>query len=283
MDALFSSLSQSVDFLVLGAVATLVLCLPFGFKKPLEDGWCWLKSLMQGSHHLVQGGLLTVFLFSTFYFSGYLLNAAGHAVLHRAHFLVIQTAAETKLSTPAENPGVPYGFWWRAVPIIGHFAPSQPNEVEDYWADATRQLYWDVCDKQSSDDMLGGGALSELRLLRGAVGLIWILAVVCVIALILDHKKYERWSLSTLVGAGAFYAFLIIPSYWDVEYEEHSTIWAGFPRSVTLSTENMERLLPCRKMGITAAGKKASLEENASQAGNGGPQAQVPANLPKGQ
>jgi hypothetical protein len=270
MDTLFSNLSQSIDFLVLGTVATLALSLPFGLKKPLTDGWTWLKSLVEHAHATIQGGFITLVLFAAFYFSGYLLNAAGHALLHRAHFLVIETVATTDPSKTIEDQWVPFGFWWRTIPIIGHFAPLETDEIADYWADATRQFYWDVCDKQSYDDLLGGGSLSELRLLRGAVGLTWILLAACVIALILDSKKYRYWSLSTLATVVVLYSFLIIPSYWDVEYEVHSTIWAGLPRNLDkLTIEKIGQVLPCAKMiaqskaAETERGKGTSPETSA--------------------
>jgi hypothetical protein len=110
---------------------------------------------------------------------------------------------------------------------------------------------------------LGGGSLKELRLLRGAVGLTWILVPVCGIALLLSYTEYKchenqrRWSLFTFFGTIALYFALIIPSYWDVEYEEHSTIWAGFPAKLgSLTTDNMTSLLPCAKMKMVAEGKK---------------------------
>ena len=239
MDALFDALSQYIDFLVLGAVAFAAVRLPFQFKKPLTEGWKWLRDDLVGqSQTLTQVGLITGILFATFYFSGYLLNAIGISFLHRAHYSVIDFAATAGEGQKAETSAadLEWNFVWRTVPLVGAFiVPPRQSELDNYRRDASRQVYWDVCDPHSSDDMLGGGILKELRLLRGMVGLSQILFLACIMAFGLSFttfnytEKQRHWSAITFAFTFILYALFIIPGYWDIEYEEHSTIWAVFP------------------------------------------------------
>src|SRR5581483_12343611 len=93
MEALFAALAQYVDYLVLGAISLAVLSLPFGFLQPLSVAWRRLSLRVRRSHTFVQAGLIAGVLFAAFYFSGYFMNAFGHAFLRRAHYSVIDTAA----------------------------------------------------------------------------------------------------------------------------------------------------------------------------------------------
>src|SRR5262249_60314418 len=99
-------------------------------------------------------------------------------------------------------------------------------------------VYWGICDWKSLDDMGGGPLTNQLRLLRGLVGLIQILVLLCVIAFVLSFFQRYRyaenqmwWSLATFVVALFVYFFAIIPAYWDAEFEVHSAIWSAFPKA----------------------------------------------------
>jgi hypothetical protein len=266
MEALFAALAQYIDYLVLGAVAFPVLCLPFGLMKPLRTAWARLSFRVRRSHTFIQAGLITGVLFSAFYFSGYLLNAVGHTFLRRAHYSVINSAAtfDTKQKPPFDFLGMRADFLVRSFPIVGPFLwPPRESELKSYWDDAARQFYWDVCDPHSLDDMTEGGIIKELRLLRGLAGLTQILLAVCVVAWWLSRRgqayvpNQALWSKRTIVGAIILYEALIVPAYWDAEYEEHSTIWAAFPQGLDpLTTAQMDQYLPCKKMKMMTAGKK---------------------------
>src|SRR5215469_4694916 len=94
MDALFSALSQYIDFLVLGVLALATLCVPFGMR-PLADGWRLLGTLLweRGYGTFVKTGLISGATFALLYFSGYLLNAVGTAFVYPAHVSIINTIA----------------------------------------------------------------------------------------------------------------------------------------------------------------------------------------------
>lgn len=303
MEALFNALAQYIDFLVLGAVAIPALCLPFGLVKPLTAARDLLRSLLSTRHKLIQIGVITGVVFAALYFSGYLLNALGHAFLHRAHFSVIDTAARFDPAKPDAaarvDPAKPNAsvnknseFIERVVPLIGPFLSSpDPDEIKSYWGDAKRQFYWDVCDPQSLDDMVGGGALKELRLLRGTVGLAQVLSAVCLLALLgclvarvgtgvqklglflakrnsLERlsghfvtlgaslqklryvEKQGRWAAGTLVTTVFIYSLAVIPAYWDVEFEMHSTIWSALPMDP--QSAKFDDVLPCHKLRLLA-------------------------------
>src|SRR5689334_11906898 len=94
MEALFNALSQYIDFLVLGAVACVVLCAPLGLR-PLTTGWRFLSELVKDSGTFIQIGLITGVLFALFYFSGYFLNAIGAAFIYPAHVSIVDTVATT--------------------------------------------------------------------------------------------------------------------------------------------------------------------------------------------
>lgn len=290
MGALFGTLNQYVDFLVLGAFTIVVLSLPFGFMTPLTAGWQWLSEQVRDSDTWVQVGLIAGVLFAAFYFAGYSVNALGHAFLHRAHYSIINSAAtlaqqqgpeQNVAHASANQASVPpkrRDFIWRVLPLFGPlFHVPEPDELKNYENDARKQVYWDICDPQSSDDMLGGGVLRELRLLRGAIGVTQLLLPLCLIGLILSATKLRcvesqwKWSLGTLVIAPFVYLLVIVPGYWDVEYEEHATIWAAFPPSLDpLTADKIDSFLPCAKMKILAAGKKDDKKE--SGPGNGQPE-----------
>jgi len=290
MGAFVGTLNQYVDFLVLGAFTIAVLSLPFGFMTPLTAGWQWLSEQVRDSDTWIQVGLIAGVLFAAFYFAGYAVNALGHAFLHRAHYSIINNAAtlaqqegpEQSGANPIANQGPANGprrdFIWRVLPLFGPlFHVPEPDELRNYENDARKQVYWDICDPNSSEDMLGGGVLRELRLLRGAIGVTQILLPLCLVGLALSRTRFRcaksqgRWSLGTLVFAPFVYLLVIVPGYWDVEYEEHSTIWAAFPPSLDpLTADKLDSFLPCVKMKMIAAGKKDDKKETGQ--GNGQPE-----------
>lgn len=231
MEALFTALAHYIDFLVLGAIALALFCAPFGLVKPLTDGWQFFSKLVEDSHTYIQAGLISGVFFAVFYFSGYFLNAVGHAFLHRAHFSIIDTTAKltTAKQTPENSlpkmfPGPSGIFYGRTIPIVGIVLnPLEGDEVNSYWRDAERQVYWGICDWKSFDDMGGGPLTNQLRLLRGLVGLTQILVILCVIAFVLSFFQRYRyvenqiwWSLGTFGVALFLYFFAIVPAYWDV-------------------------------------------------------------------
>jgi hypothetical protein len=264
MEALFNALSQYIDFLVMGAVAFAVLCAPFGLR-PLTSGWSFLDKAVksvEGGGTFVQVGLIAGMLFAIFYFSGYFLNAIGAAFLHPGHIGIIDTVATRFDPTQKDDTvlGLKPVFFKRVIPVFGPFlsTPAE-SEMKNYRRDATRQIFWQVCDEKSAEEMLGGGILKELRLLRGGVGLTQILLLLCLAAPFFNRGAEHRWawSLGTFAAAFCIYSLLIIPSYSHVEYDAHVTIWATFPAELDkdpdkIDVAHMDNLLPCRKMQIIA-------------------------------
>jgi hypothetical protein len=277
MEALFNALSQYIDYLVLGAVAFAALSAPFGLR-PLTNGWRELSLLVRDSNAFVQVGLISGVLFALFYFSGYLLNAIGDAFLYPAHISIIDTVAtfdpnkkdDTFLGFKRDDTSflrLPVVFQ-RVIPVFGPLLPGPTkDELKNYWRDANRQIFWEVCDKTSGDDLLLGSPIKKLRLLRGTIGLTQILLVICFFVFLLNiifllntifdfvlrtrhlrtdarfifiaHKILSArlrhlasrlvWPLVTFATAFCIYVFLIIPSYSHEEYDLHLTIWAAFP------------------------------------------------------
>jgi hypothetical protein len=160
----------------------------------------------------------------------------------------------------------------RLIPIFGPLIsrPGQ-DELDNYWRDTRKQIFWQVCDQKSADDLLGGGILKELRLLRGTIGLTQILLLLSagvlgwnVFAAATNRRNEGRWGWwprGTFVVTLGFYVCLIIPSYLYVEYDEHLTIWAAFPRQFDkypseIAASHIDELLPCKKMQIIAGPRK---------------------------
>lgn len=289
MDALFNALSEYIDFLVLGAVALAALCAPFGLT-PLAKGWIFLRRLLRRGNTAIQAGLIAGVLFALLYFSGYFLNAIGAAFVHRAHVGIVDTVATFDPNESRDSIlGLKRVVFVRVVPVIGPFL-SNPGglELKNYWRDARRQFFWQVCDQKSADEMLAGGLLKELRLLRGAIGLAQILIPLCLFVAFYNWRAARRddegrgriaWPLGTLAVALGAYCLLIIPSYSVVEYDAHITIWSAFPADLDktrerIDVDQMDQLLPCRKMKIMAEKSK----DKEDTAGKG---ALPPSNPPK--
>jgi hypothetical protein len=259
MEALFNALSEYIDFLVLGVVAFASFCAPFGLR-PVTEGWRILGISLKGRGNgtFVQVGLISGALFALSYFSGYFLNAIGATFIYPAHVSIVDTVA-TRNQNYFTIMGLKPVFIARVVPILGPFVTPHGPELDNYWRDAKRQIFWQICDQKSADELLAGGTLKELRLLRGSIGLTQILLLLCLFAPWLDKSVERRraWSLGMLVAA--IYVVLVIPCYAYVEYDEHLTIWSVFPAGLDLPNEtdkidvdHMNNLLPCRKMQIIA-------------------------------
>ncbi len=293
MGALLEALSEYIDFLVLGAVALAALCAPFGLR-PLAKGWTYLATPEKDglgapekdSSISIRGGLIAGALFALLYFSGYLLNAIGATFVYPAHVGIVHTVATFNLNNESPDAGSKRVVFERLVPVFGPFRsrPEQP-ELRNYWRDASRQIFWQVCDQKSADSLLGGGILKELRLLRGAIGLTQILLPLCLLVALWnllvvlwnllaawwngDSERRLVWSPSTLAwplgtfgAALGVYYLLIIPSYTLVEYDNHITVWAIFPSELDkdagkIDVKQMDDLLPCRKMRIVAEQSKS--------------------------
>ena len=268
MEALIHTLSEYIDCLVLGAVALAALSTPFGLR-PLADGWGYLNGLVKDSGTSVQGGLIAGVLVALLYFSGYLLSAVGASFIYPAHVSIVDMVARFNPNETGDtSPGLKPAFFQRVIPVVGPLL-SRPEgpELKNYWRDAKRQTFWQVCDQKSADELLGGSVLKELRLLRGVIGLAQILLPVSLICLFLARplQDYRLWSLYTFAATLSIYTFLIIPSYSLIEYDTHVTIWVTFPAEldkdsdkITADKDNMDQLLPCQKMKIIAKQNKES-------------------------
>ena len=280
MAELLNTLSQYIDFLVLGAFAFAALCAPFGPTR-FTKWWSLLSTRLKSRETSVLASLIAGVLFALFYFSGYVLSAVGGAFLHPAHVSIVDAVATTRFD-PSEKSDTVLGlkpvFFAQVIPVIGPLlsTPAEP-ELKNYWRDATRQIFWEVCDQKSADDLLAGNALKELRLLRGIVGLTQILLPLCLLAYVLNRRfEHDRaWPLSTFFAALCIYSLLIIPSYSLVEYDTHITIWAAFPGDLDKDTDkidvdHMDKLLPCRKMELLAGQSKneTTASENLSPRSN---------------
>jgi hypothetical protein len=161
--------------------------------------------------------------------------------------------------------------------------------------------------------MVGGGALKELRLLRGTVGLAQVLSTVCLLALLgcllayvgmgvqklglslakrnpllsgrfvtlgasLEKLRYVetqgRWAAGTLVATVFVYSLAVIPAYWDVEFEMHSTVWSALPMDP--QSAKFDDVLPCRKLKLLAERPKPGegADEGARVSGQRNPPSQ---------
>lgn len=275
MGALLEALSGYIDFLVLGAVAVAALCAPFG-PRPFVTGWTYLTRSEKDSSLSIRSGLIVGALFALLYFSGYFLNAIGALFVYPAHVSIVDTVA-TRFDRDAINDqilGLKPAFFRRTIPVAGPFLSSPvQSELRNYWRDASRQIFWQVCDQKSADELLAGGILKELRLLRGVIGLAQILLPLCLFVIVWSLVAARRndvrvgwpliaWPLGTFGAALAVYVLLIIPSYTLVEYDNHVTVWTAFPgmldkasKEAGIDVAQMDDLLPCKKMRIVAEGK----------------------------
>jgi hypothetical protein len=319
MGALLEALSEYIDFLVLGAVAVAALCAPFG-PSPLVKVWTYLGAPEKDgagaqekdstgtpekdSNISIRVGLIAGALFALLYFSGYFLNAIGATFVYPAHVGIVDTVASSD-PNDSSNAELKPVVIKRLFPVFGPFrSRPQQSELKNYWRDASRQIFWQVCDQKSADSLLGGGILKELRLLRGAIGLTQILLPLCLLVALWnlpgvlrnllaawrngDRGRRLVWPLSGLAwplgtfGAvlGAYY-LLIIPSYTLVEYDNHITVWVTFPGKLDegaskIDIAKIDDLLPCRKMKIVA-------DQSKSKEGTAGEGSSLPPNPPKKQ
>lgn len=285
MGALLEALSEYIDFLVLGAVALAALCAPFGLW-PLTKAWTYLGrpendgsgAPEKDSGVSIRSGLIAGALFALLYFSGYFFNAIGATFVYPAHVSIIDSVASFDPDNKNSDTKLKPAVFERLKPVFGPFLsrPEQP-ELKNYWRDASRQIFWQVCDQKSADGMLAGGILKELRLLRGVIGLTQILLPLCLLVVLWkflaawrngdSERRLARplttlaWPLVTFGAALLAYYLLIIPSYTLVEYDNHVTVWAAFPSQLDkdagkIDVKQMDELLPCRKMKIVAAPKE---------------------------
>jgi hypothetical protein len=54
---------------------------------------------------------------------------------------------------------------------------------------------------------------------------------------------YYLWSVSSMIGAAILYFAVLIPMFWDLEMNAHTTIAAVFP--MTKTDEYLKDVLPC--------------------------------------
>jgi hypothetical protein len=253
MDTLVNTLSEYIDFLVLGAFGLLVLSLPFAEHRPLSRGWNFLiDKCLPGpevDHYsrIIRVSLGGGIVFVVFYFSGYMFNAFGHSLLHTAHMRVIRESADYFPPKPS-LAGPDVTFFLRPLHL---YAPDQ-EEYMRYSEDTIRQARWEICDKASFDDVYSGPIRKQARLIRGAVAVLIVLTPLSLVGLligVLIPKRETRarhlwWSFGSLVAASILYWLVFMPMYWNTELDLHTTLWATFPPDDKMA-DRLTAALPC--------------------------------------
>lgn len=298
MDALVNSVTQYIDFLVLGAVALLIWSIPFTLHDPIVRWWNFLlekcfPSAAQGNKEkerdryskFISVGLAGGLLFAIFYFSGYMLNAFGHAMLQSAHVGVIHESRFMYEGGNKDKLLPKSDLFVRPLPLFGKEADI-PEEAETYRQDAIRQMHWQICDKASHDDVFGGTLVKQLRISRGAVAILMLLVPASLIALGInvyvnrksrkknkDSNDYENraafekwdripwwkrwgWPIGSLAVAVALYWCAFMPMWRNAEHEAHGINWAVFPYDKDLKT------LPCKKENFEHAVRNNAMLSN---------------------
>jgi len=237
MDALVSTVTQYIDFLILGAVALLIWSIPFTIHNPITRAWafllakCFPRERDDRYSKFISVGLAGGLVFAIFYFSGYMLNSLGHYLLQDSHLAVIHESSlmyrgEIKPETkPAKAEAVPlHDLYWRT------FGVGKPgsHEMEAYRQDSIRQMRWQICDKASYEEAFSGTLLKQLRMSRGAVGILVVLVVLSFVAMWLNGPgKRFLWPVGSILGAVV--AFWLVVLLWrNAEIEAHGISWAVY-------------------------------------------------------
>lgn len=249
MDALVSTVTQYIDFLILGAVALLVWSIPFTVHNPITRAWAFLLEKCFPQHggprkdrysKFISVGLAGGLVFAIFYFSGYMLNSLGHYLLQDAHLAVIHESSlmyklkpepdgkpAIKADKPAAEPA-PLPISKLYLRTFGVGKPT-PEEIESYRQDSIRQMHWQICDKASYEEAFSGTLLKQLRMSRGGVGILVVLVFLSLIAVVLNGRgKRFAWPLGSIVGAIATFC-LILLMWRNAEIEAHGIGWAVYP------------------------------------------------------
>lgn len=274
MDEALGTFTKYIDFFILGAVAFLAISAPFKPFQPLLKGWRFLlyqclpevvfreqRARSQSdrrtdaqdkpsdkSIHFVQVGLAAAFLFALFYFAGIAVNAFGHSRLDAAHMLVIAKSHEL-IRNGTGSITAPLELYKRPLWALNDV---KAEEKKAYVMDTKLQLRWSICDPTSYDSMNGGATIKHLRLIRGAIGTAFLVFIASCIALILALARkpgegesrlvQAKWPFWSLVGSVFAYAWMLVPMYWNIELNTHTTIAAALP-----ALADSDYALPCER------------------------------------
>jgi hypothetical protein len=238
MDALVNTVTQYIDFLILGAVALLIWSIPFTVHNPITRAWafllakCFPREREDRYSKFISVGLAGGLVFAIFYFSGYMLNSLGHYLLQDSHLAVIhESSLMYRLKDAPDKPAAEAAL----VPVrqlyLRTFGFGKPGaeEVESYRQDSIRQMHWQICDKASYEEAFSGTLLKQLRMSRGAVGILIILVFLSFVAMRLNGPKRRLlWPVGSILGAVVVF-WLIVLLWRNAEIEAHGIGWAVYP------------------------------------------------------
>ncbi len=230
MDELVKAAVSFLEYMILGALALGFIVVPWWKKKSRVE----FLSFFKKSHPAVPQAFAVTVLAALMYFIGVIINCATIWLFQPAHLEVIHRAQEFAGMTNSakHNFSATTSFYIRPFPPR---RTETPADYKSFTNDYALQVKWSEEPKSSYDKTLGG-LEKKLKLLRGAVLLLPIWAVLGVCAVV--PRKNWKWLLLKFILCPAAYIFsylFLMNCLWTAEMEGHTEVFLHSPSANSTS------------------------------------------------
>jgi hypothetical protein len=224
MDELVKTLDRYFEFLILGVLACALVTATV--RAIAGRAWHQLAAVpdLRKSDSRVRQAALAGTLFGCLYLTGLVVNLVSIWLLEPAHQRVVYlTHARLAQGEGLQQRDV--AFFLRPLPFL---RTVEAREQEAYQKDFKLQFRWQLAHRESFEAQLGG-ALKQLRMLRGLVALSLALALLSfaiLVARVLGRARgVPGWFGAAGMLAGCVLYVVGMTIYWEFETSRHHDIW----------------------------------------------------------